>query len=232
MDMAIIRLVHGQILPVVEDTEAVELLNQLLHLVESAGNLQTQPSETAQEALDHFQRFNRSGEWLSRLSENIRGGQILSVHEWLCLCDLAALKFLLTSGWDDYYAVIFEAYSDLGTEARAALARIERVPFHAAVDILERDWDTCRRTAGFETVALSFVRASGRIGALGTTRLYQKVSDYLSFEREFLVVFLAAACFKAPAIASQAAIEKWTDSQYACMKLLDNFADLGDPAWG
>jgi hypothetical protein len=231
MDMRILRLVHGQIVPLVADTEARQL-DQLFQLLRCTGDLQSEPGATASELLARLQVFDELTESLLKLHRNIQSGRRLAVEDWLSLTYLATLKFLLRDRWDDCYMIIFDAYPALGEGIKRVLAFIEDIPFAAGTALLEKDWDDNSKEPGFEMVALTYVRACGLIGVFGSSRFYERVSECLTYEKEFLVLLLAAACFKVPAIASQVDIGTWTDTQYACMSLLDNFVHLGETAWG
>lgn len=231
VDMSILRLVHGQIVPRVADTEARQL-DQLFQLLRCTCDLQSEPGATASELLARLQAFDELTEPILKLRRNIESGRRLAVEDWLFLAYLATFKFVLRDRWDDCYIIIIDAYPALGERIKRVLAFIEDIPFAAGTALLEKDWDVNGKEPGFEMIALTHVRACGLIGVLGGSRLYERVSECLTYEKEFLLVVLAAACFKVPAIASQVDIGTWSDSQYACMSILDNFVDLGETAWG
>lgn len=231
MDMSILRLVHSQILPRVADPEARQL-DQLFKLVRCTCDLQSEPGTTASELLARLQAFDELTEPILEIRQNIQSGQRLALEDWLFLAYLATFKFVLRDRWDDCYMIIFDAYLALGQGINKVLAFIEDIPFAAAAALLEKDWDDNGKKPGFEMVALTYVRACGLIGVFGGSRLYERASECLTYEKEFLVLVLAGACFKVPAIASHVDIGTWTDTPYACMSVLDNFVHLGETAWG
>jgi hypothetical protein len=236
MDMSILRLVHGQILPTVTAPETAGQLEQLLQLVRCTYDLQSEPAAMADELLQRLQDFGGVQEPVLKIIRDIQSGQRLAVPDWLLLCYLATFRWALQDRWDDCYTIIFDAYPPLGQQANRVAAFLEDVPFAGAVAVLEREWEDRGKRPGieprFEMVALTYVRVCGQMGIFGGGRLYEMVSGCLALNKEFLIVVLAAACFKVPAISSQVSLGSWTDAQYACMRVLDNFAHLGETAWG
>lgn len=231
MDMRILRLVHGQLLPLVADIKAKQL-ERLLQLVQCTCDLQSEPGTTVNELLARLHDFDELKEPISEIRQNIQSGQKLAVYEWLLLSYLATFKWVLRDRWDDCYKIIFDAHPAIGQEIRMVLAFVDEIPFATAAALLEQDWEDNGKKRGFEMVALTYVWACGLMGIFGNSCLYEKASECLTYEKEFLVVVLAGACFKVPAIASRVNIGTWTDTQYACMSVLDNFVHLGDTAWG
>ncbi len=231
MDMSILRLVHGQILPLVADADARQL-EQLLQLLRCTSDMQSEPGTRANELLARLHAFGELKESITKICQNIQSAGRLAVNDWLFLSYLATFKCVLRDRWDDCYTTIFDAYPAIGQEIKRALAFIEEIPFAAAAALLEKDWKDNSKRPGFEMVALTYVRACGLIGVLGGTSLYEMVSQCLTYEKDFLVVVLAGACFKVSAIASRVNIGAWTDAQYACISVLDNFFHLGETTWG
>jgi len=231
MEMRLLRMVHEQILPKIADAEAKKL-EQLLQLVECTCDLQSEPAAKAGDLLARLQAVNGLRESILEISRRLRSGLPPAIQDWLLLSYLAMLKWMLRDRWNDCYAIIFDAYRSLGEEIKGVLARIEDVPFADAMRLLETDWDSMMAKPGFDIAALLYVRACGLMGVFAGNRLYEKLSECLAYEMGFLVVVLAAACFKVKPIASRVDIGVWTDTQYGCMRLLDNFAQLGETAWG
>jgi hypothetical protein len=231
MDIRLLRLVHGQILPQIGDAEATRL-EQIFQLVRSTGYVQTEPDSMASELLERLRASDRLEQFVVEIRRKIQGGNELAVADWLLLSYLATFKRVLEDQWDAIYTAIFEHYPALGGEINRVKALVEGIPFAAAVTLLEKYWDDNGKSPRFQMVALTYVTACGLITIFGGSRLYDKASECLALDKEFLVVILAGACFKVPAIAARVDIGTWTDSQYACMSVLDNFADLGETAWG
>jgi hypothetical protein len=229
--MSILKLVHGQLLPQLRDPEATHL-EQLFQLVRCTCDLQSEPDSLASELLERLHAFDALKKNLLEIRQAIQGGQQLAVDDWLVLSYLATLKRVLKDQWDDYYKIIFDHYPALGQEISRVQAFIEDMPFAAAATLLEKDWEHNGKRPGFEIAALTYVTACGLIGIFGSSRLYEKAADCLAFAKAFLVVVLAGGCFKVRAIASRVNIGDWADTQYACMSMLDNFAHLGETAWG
>jgi hypothetical protein len=181
---------------------------------------------------ERLQAFEPLKPYVLQISRDIQLSTNPAVHDWLLLCYFATLKCVLTDRWDDCYAVIFDTYPDLGREVDQLLAVIEEIPFAAAITLLEREWQEDGKQPEFDIVALTFVRTGGMIGVFGGPRLYRRACEYLAYETQFLIAVLAAACFKVPALASRVNIGDWTDTQYSCMRVLDNFGHLGEATWG
>src|SRR5262249_28989299 len=150
------------------------------------------------------------------------GGQRLAVQQWLLLSHMATFRWILRDRWGNFYTIISADYPSLGKEIQRVLALVEQIPMAEAMALLQRDWEDRQDGAGWEMAALSCVRACGLIGVLADRHLYDRITECLNYERGFLAVVLAAACFKVPAIASRIDLGTWTDTQYGCMRLLDN----------
>ena len=232
MDMRILTLAHGQVLQSLSDSLASIRTKQLFNLVEAVGDLQSEPNKNADPLFAALELFDKDQKNLLEISQQIQTGRNLTVDEWLRLCYLATLKRFFQEGWDDFHSVIFQADPRLGTKVNTLLAFIEDVPFSEALTLLEKNWAQTDRDTKFAIAALTYVRACALISVFGSYGFYQQISDLLAFDRNFLVVFLAAALFKTPEVASRVDTSEWTDSQYVCMSILDNFCHLGDTAWG
>jgi len=231
MDVRILKLVHGQILPQLQDAEAARL-EWLFQLVRCTCDLQSEPDAMAGELLEHVLAFDALKKSLMDTWQTIQGGRQLGVDDWLALAYLAKFKSVLKLQWDDGYKLIFDHFPALGQKISQVQEFIEGIPFAAAAALLEKDWEGNGKRPGFEMTALTYVMACGLIGIFGSSRLYQKAVECLAFDKAFLVVVLAGCCFKVSAIASRVDLGTWTDTQYACMSVLDTFGHLGETAWG
>jgi hypothetical protein len=112
------------------------------------------------------------------------------------------------------------------------LSGIDRMPFAVALAQAAEEWTSNAESAAFEMVALSLIRSCGLIGVFGDAPLYRRAAGCLTFDKAFLVTFLAGACFKVRSVAARVNLGEWTDSQYACMRRLDHFEELGESSWG
>ena len=228
MEMSLLRLVYGQTLPGMTEAEAQQL-EQILQLVESTWDLHTEPDELAGDVLARLGALGGFSERVFEMRRDIDTGRTLTLYEWSLLSLIASFKWILQC---DAYSLILSAYPDVGEGIGRLLEVIERVPFAGAMTSLEEDWGDIGSKPEFDWVALTYIRACGRIEVFAGNDLYEKIAQCLAYNVSFLVVILAAACFKVPAIAARVDIGAWTDTQYACMRLLDNFVHLGETAWG
>jgi hypothetical protein len=230
MEISTLKLVHDQLLPQMDENEAKHL-EQLLQLLRCTCDLQSEPGTMTPELLERVHAFEPKG-FFAEIRRTIYSGGQPRDSEWLAIAELATLKWILTERWDDFYAVIFEHDPMLGQEFSKVREFLEAIPFPAALALLERTWEYNANRPELNLAALACIAASGLLGVFGSSRLYEMAAACLAFEKEFLVVVLAGRCFKISAIASRVDIGTWTDTQYACMRVLDNFLHFGETAWG
>ena len=177
----------------------------------------------------HLRALDEIKVWVIEIRQEVDGDGTFAPQSLLLLSFLGTLKWLLR---DERYEPILEAYPALANEMQRVAAWIDQVPFAEAVEYLNRHWDHVRREPALELAAMTYLRVCSRIEVFAGRAIYEQIAARLKLDAGFLVVILAAACFKAPAIASRVDLGKWDDTQYACMRILDHFAELGDTAWG
>lgn len=231
MEGGILRIVHKQVASGT-GPEAAAALNEALALLEAIREVQSQPSESAQMLQDSLRGSSAVDTLMSDVHRAVVEGRRLTPEDWLALTYFATMRAELQTRWDDVYSVVLDAFPGLRHEVNKLLDGLNVFPFSASIAALEENWPLY--TSDMATIAsvLTYIRAAGLSGVLGTDRLYKQLRILLSFHNHFLVVVLAGACFKVPAVAAETRPGDWDDSQYQCMRLLDNFADLGDAAWG
>jgi hypothetical protein len=231
METSTLKLVHDQLLPQMDANEA-KYLEQLLQVLRRTCDLQSEPGAMTPELLERVHAFGALKGFLAEIQRTIDSGRQPRDAGWLAVAELATLKWVLAERWDDFYAVIFDDDPLLGEEFSKVREFLETFPFPAALGLLERTWEYNANRPEFNMAALACIAASGLLGVFGSSRLLEMAAACLAFEKEFLVVVLAARCFKISAIASRVDIATWTDAQYACMRVLDNFVHFGETAWG
>jgi hypothetical protein len=226
MEMRLLRLVHSYI---VADTTGLgaERLEQILGLLELTWDLQSEPAEKASEVLARLRALDDA--WLNQVEQELKADPTFMPEKLLLFSYLATFKWLLQ---DESYSIILDAYPVLAGEMRRVAAWIDQIPFTETVQHVESNWDYVRSRSALELAAMTHLRACGRIEVFAGRTTYERVASRLTFKAGFLLVLVAASCFKVPAIASRVDIGQWEDSQYACMRILDHFADLGETAWG
>jgi hypothetical protein len=226
--MSLLRIVYSYILSGASHPESQQL-EQLVQLLQDTWDLQSEPAEKADKVLGSLRSLKDLKTVLIEIRQQFGGGLMLSSQSLIVLSLVATFKWLLR---DEAYVPILEAFPALSKEMKRFSGLLDRAPLVEALDHLGRNWDQVRRETALELSAITCVRACGRSGIFAESEIYKKIAERLEFDAGFLVVIVAAACFKVPAIASRVDLGEWNDTQYACLRILDHFAELGDTAWG
>jgi len=228
MEMRLLRLLHDRVRAQMTETEALEVERFLL-LLECVLDLQTRADEAAREILLRLATVGDLRDRIQQLRRNVAAGRKPTACEGLLLTCFAVFKWALS---DEGYSVIFSEYPHVGAEIRRLLANIDKAPFSEAMVSVEKNWGGIDSDPEYDWIALAYIGACGRIVFFASDDFYHKIAACLTCRSNFLLVILAAACFKIPAISLRVDIGSWTDEQYGCMRLLDNFRHLGETAWG
>jgi hypothetical protein len=109
---------------------------------------------------------------------------------------------------------------------------LRKLPFSEGLQNLAKGWAEPGINNKYDIAALVYIRSCALINIYGEASLYEKVANNLEFDKKFLLVFLAAACLKVDGVASIIDISTWSDSQYACMFMMDTFHFLPGTSWG
>lgn len=175
--------------------------------------------------------FIEQHENLRRIQARIEGPDGLEPEEWLYLSYAAGILDRLNSEWEELYEspLITREIQELG---RVVLDLLQNISFENALRKLETQWDEADVPAGFDVAALLYTRACAVLGLYASPSLYERISERLSFDNPFVIVYLAACCLKLDAVSLRIDVSAWTDAQYSCLMLMDTFCFLPGVAWG
>lgn len=217
------------------DSATLKRTGLLLTLVETLENLQSQPDEFAAEAQRSIDGADLGGpdpRFLTEICARVRDPEPLTAAEWLMLTSLGELAEILESGWRRFYEPISHGYPDLALKLQTLRTTLQPVPFAAALGKLSHEWPVGNDRI-FDRIAVAFIRVCAMMGSLDATGdVYHHVAMLLSFECEFLSVWMAGSCLKLQSIAGSIDLSELSEEQYACMRMLDQFSSLQGIPWG
>jgi len=207
----------------------------LLSLLENLENLQSEPAaflEVVHRSLDESGLGSSAPAFLSELAARVEGPLPLGPGEWLMLVALGELTELVESGWEPFYHPISDGEADLASKLQALRAALRLVPLETALRKLAREWRISKDRI-LNRVAIAFIRVCAMLEILDVTGdIYRQVAILLSFEGDFLSVWIAGACLKVKAIAGSIDLSELSEEQYSCMRMLDQFSSLQGIPWG
>jgi len=229
----VLDLIHIELTTSLADNQMkAQRLERICQLLKYTENLQSEPEETAPMLLNTAKQFFQEEQIIWELGNKLKTDKEISVDEWLLLSYLIMLREVLESGWEQFYKIIFSVYTELGYYLEKIRLFLRKLPFSEGLQKLAKRWAEPGINNKYDIVALVYIRSCALINIYGEVSLYEKVSNSLEFDKKFLLVFLAAACLKVDGVASIIDISTWSDSQYACMSMMDTFHFLPGTSWG
>lgn len=228
----VLDLIHIELTTSLADEMKAQRLERICQLLKYTENIQSEPADTAPMLLNTAKQFFQEEPIIWELGYKLKTDKEISVDEWLLLSYLIMLREVLESGWEQFYKIIFSVYTELGQYLEKIRLFLRKLPFSEGLQKLAKGWAEPGINNKYDIAALVYIRSCALINIYGEASLYEKVSNSLEFDKKFLLVFLAAACLKVDGVASQIDISTWSDSQYACMFMMDTFHFLPGTSWG
>jgi hypothetical protein len=228
----VLDLIHIELTTSLADEMKAQRLERICQLLKYTENIQSEPAETAPMLLKRAKQFFQEEPIIWELGYKLKTDQEISVDEWLLLSYLIMLREVLESGWEQFYKIIFSVYTELGQSLEKIRLFLRKLPFSEGLQKLAKGWAEPGINNKYDIAALVYIRSCALINIYGEASLYEKVANNLEFDKKFLLVFLAAACLKVDGVASIIDISTWSDSQYACMFMMDTFHFLPGTSWG
>ncbi len=228
----VLDLIHIELTTSLADEMKAQRLERICQLLKYTENIQSEPAETAPMLLKRAKQFFQEEPIIWELGYKLKTDKEISVDEWLLLSYLIMLREVLESGWEQFYKIIFSVYTELGQSLEKIRLFLRKLPFSEGLQKLAKGWAEPGINTQYDIAALIYIRSCALINIYGETALYEKVANNLEFDKKFLLVFLAAACLKVDGVASIIDISTWSDSQYACMFMMDTFHFLPGTSWG
>jgi hypothetical protein len=228
----VLDLIHIELTTSLADEMKAQRLERICQLLKYTENIQSEPAETAPMLLKRAKQFFQEEPIIWELGYKLKTDKEISVDEWLLLSYLIMLREVLESGWEQFYKIIFSVYTELGQDLEKIRLFLRKLPFSEGLQKLAKGWAEPGINNKYDIAALVYIRSCALINIYGEASLYEKVANNLEFDKKFLLVFLAAACLKVDGVASIIDISTWSDSQYACMFMMDTFHFLPGTSWG
>ncbi len=214
------------------DPDDARKLEHMTKLLEYAANFQSQPVEYAAVLVEAAQAWRVDRGSIQRIEERLQQSAPVNAVDSLFLSHCATLLELLESSWELYYANNFSIYPEVGQVLEEVVVFLRKLPFNSAMQAFEAEWISNDVNEELTIAILLYVRSCALIEVYGTPALYYHIANQLRFDNDFLTVFLAAACMKLRNVSLQVNTGEWSQEQYSCLKLFDNFHFLPDTAWG
>jgi hypothetical protein len=227
----ILKRLHGQLVAFIEEPAETRHLDIAFEFLISAAALGSDVQAMAPAYLTTASAFLEQAEQLEKVQGKISTAGPFSAAEWIYLSYLANIADLLRHEWEEFYESA-PLPEDVRKQGRAVLDLTGKVSFPQALQLLEKQWEDSALDLKTETAALLYVRACAMMDTYADASLYTKIAERLSVTNHFLVVYLAACCLKRAAVSARVEVSSWTDSQYACLMLMDTFFSLYGAAWG
>ncbi len=228
----VLDLIHIELTTSLADEMKAQRLERICQLLKYTENIQSEPADTAPMLLNTAKQFFQEEPIIWELGYKLKTDKEISVDEWLLLSYLIMLREVLESGWEQFYKIIFSVYTELGQDLEKIRLFLRKLPFSEGLQKLAKGWAEPGINNKYDIAALVYIRSCALINIYGEASLYEKVANNLEFDKKFLLVFLAAACLKVDGVASIIDISTWSDSQYACMFMMDTFHFLPGTSWG
>jgi hypothetical protein len=228
----VLDLIHIELTTSLADEMKAQRLERICQLLKYTENIQSEPADTAPMLLKRAKQFFQEEPIIWELGYKLKTDKEISVDEWLLLSYLIMLREVLESGWEQFYKIIFSVYTELGHYLEKIRLFLRKLPFSEGLQKLAKGWAEPGINNKYDIAALVYIRSCALINIYGEASLYEKVANNLEFDKKFLLVFLAAACLKVDGVASIIDISTWSDSQYACMFMMDTFHFLPGTSWG
>ncbi|MBD2766823.1 hypothetical protein IC235_02825 [Hymenobacter sp. BT664] len=228
----VLNLIHVDLTISLADQMKAQRLERIYQLLKYAESIQSEPAETAPMLLHTVEQFLQEEQIILGLGNKLKTDAEISVDEWLLLSYLIMLREVLESGWEQFYRIIFSVYPELGQCVEKVRFFLKKLPFSEGLQKLANGWAEPGIDNKYDLAALIYIRSCTLIDIYWQRSVYEKVSNFLDLDKSFLLVFLAAACLKIDGIASKTDISTWSDSQYACMFMMDTFHFLPGTSWG
>lgn len=228
----ILEIIHIELKQSLTNQYKIERLDRIFELLKFTENIQSEPAETAPILLDTAKFFFDYQGVISEIGNRLKTKSELSVEEWLLLSYLVMLLESLESGWEQFYKIIFSVYKEVGQYVEKIRDFLRELPFSEGLQKLATEWTEPGTDTRFDIAALLYIRACALAKIYGNSSIYEKISNNLAFDKKFLLVFLSAACLKVDGVTSKIDISEWSDSQSACLSMMDNFYFLPGYSWG
>jgi|GEM_PF-3366591 len=228
----VLDLIHIELTTSLADQMKVQRLERIFQLLKYTENIQSEPAEAAPMLLHTAKQFFQEEPVILELGNKLTTDTNIAVDEWLLLSYLIMVREVLESGWEQFYNIIFSVYTELGQYLEKILFFLKKLSFSEGLQKLAKDWPEPGINNQYDVAALVYIRSCALIHIYGEASVYEKVADNLAFDKEFILVFLSAACLKVDGVTSIIDISEWSDSQCTCLSMIDNFYFLPGASWG